>query len=345
MKAAIYHGPFDVTTEDVEQPSIGPEDILVRVHACGICGSDLHLYKLGMFTEQLCRQSAGGLIPGHEFSGEIVEAGKDVADLAVGDRVVGFTFGGMAEYVPVSPARAGFNVHKVADSIPHRIAATLEPLANSVHATLKAQPQQDEVAVVFGAGIIGLGVIQCLHAFDLGLKKVIAVDVSERRLQLARQAGADEAVNAAKEAIMARVPEIAGTVPGMGGVPVPAVDIVYDCVGLVKDRPEPPVIQQAINLIRPGSGRIVVHGIFEVPVTLELSMFVGKQARIIGSFGMSPDETVKAMGLLETGAVDRDILISHEFPLDRARDAFEAQAGVDNSVKVIVNPSKEPGTL
>ncbi|MBD3646412.1 MAG: zinc-binding dehydrogenase [Pseudomonadales bacterium] len=338
MKAAIYHGPLQVTTEDIEQPDIGPEDILVRVHACGICGSDLHLYKLGMFVDQLCRKSPGGLIPGHEFSGEIVDVGSKVTDMAIGDRVVAFTFGGMAEYVPVSPARLGFNVHKVPDSVPHRIAATLEPLANSVHAAMKGEPQPGETALVFGVGIIGLGVIQCLKALDTGLAKIIAVDVSDKRLQLAHQVGADATINASREDIMARVPEIAGTTIGLGGVPMPAVDIVYDCVGLVKDRPEPPVIQQAIDLVRPGTGRIVIHGIFEAPVTLELSMFVGKQAQILGSYGMTPPETVKAMELLESGAVDRDILISHEFPLGRASEAFNAQVGVEGSVKVIVNP-------
>jgi threonine dehydrogenase-like Zn-dependent dehydrogenase len=339
MKAAIYHSPLKVTTEDVDKPTIGPDGILMRVRSCGICGSDLHMYKLGLFTDSLCRKSDGGLIPGHEFSGDVVEVGDKVQGLAVGDRVVAFANGGMAEYVPITPAWLGMNVHKVPESVPYNIAATLEPLANSVHAVLKGNPAKGETAMVFGAGIIGLGVVQCLKALDLGIKKIIAVDVSEKRLEMARTVGADDTINASTDDVMEMARDLAGTVPaGFGSeIEVPAVDIVYDCVGLIKDRPEPPVLQQAINVVRPGSGRVVVHGVFEAPVTLELTTFVAKQTQIIGSFAMTPEDTVKAIELLDTKAVDREVLISHEFPLDQAKEAFDAQVGVDTSIKVLLD--------
>ena len=113
MKAAIYHAPLDITTEAVEKPSIGSADILIKVRSCGICGSDLHMYKLGLFTEMLCLPSEVGMIPGHEFSGDIVEVGDQVEGLEVGDRVVAYTFGGMAEFVPVRPAFSGLNVYRI----------------------------------------------------------------------------------------------------------------------------------------------------------------------------------------------------------------------------------------
>lgn len=340
MKAAIYHSPLNITTESVDKPTIGPDGILIRVRACGICGSDLHMYKLGLFTPQLCRQSDGGLIPGHEFSGDIVEVGDQVQNLALGDRVVAYAMGGMAEYVPVAPVWPGGNVFKIPDSVSYKTAATLEPLANSVHAVMKGTPGKDETAIVFGAGIIGLGVVQCLKALDLGIKKVLAVDVSDKRLEIAKRLGADDTINARTDNVFEKTLDIAGSVP-MGlntGIKMPAVDIAYDCVGLIKDRPEPPVLQQAINIVRPGTGRIVVHGVFEAPVTLELSSFVGKQIQIIGSFGATPQGTARALKLLEDKAVDRDIIISHEFPLDQAKEAFETQAGVEISVKVLINP-------
>jgi len=337
MKATIYHSPLKITTEDVDKPTIGPEGILIRVRACGICGSDLHMYKLGLFVPQLCRQSSGGLIPGHEFSGDIVEVGDQVRNLAVGDRVVAYAMGGMAEYVPVSPALAGGNVYKIPDSVSYQTAATLEPLANSVHAVMKGTPGEGETAIVFGAGIIGLGVIQCLKALDLGIKGVIAVDVSDKRLEMARTLGADDTINASTESVHEKTLELAGSIP-LGAMGIPAVDIAYDCVGLIKDRPEPPVLQQAINVVRPGTGRIVVHGVFETPVTLELSLFVGKQIRIIGSFGATPEGTLKSLELLETQVIDRDIIISHAFPIDQAKEAFDTQAGVETSVKVLINP-------
>lgn len=340
MKAAIYHEPFNITSETVTKPAIRPTDILIKVRSCGICGSDLHMYKLGLFTEQLCRQSDGGLIPGHEFSGEIAEVGGEVQDLTVGDRVVAYAMGGMAEYVPISPVWLGGNVYKIPDAIGYRAAATLEPLANSVHAVMKGKPAKGETTVVFGAGIIGLGVVQCLKALDLGIKKVIAVDVSDKRLEVAMQLGADDVINAATDNPFEKAVEIAGSIPtGFSMMPsLPAVDIVYDCVGLIKDRPEPPVIQQALNIVRPGNGRVVVHGIFEAPVTLELSTFVGKESQIIGSYGAHPQDTMKAIELMESGAVNRDAIVSHEFPLDQVGEAFDTQAGVETSVKVLVKP-------
>ena len=340
MKAAIYRGPLDIKTEATNKPSIGPEDILVRVRSCGICGSDLHMYKLGLFTEMLCLPSESGMIPGHEFSGDVAEVGDQVEGLKVGDRVAAYTFGGMAEFVPVRPAIAGLNVYKIPEEVSYMEAATLEPLANSIHAVLKGNPAEGETAMVFGAGIIGLGVIQCLRALDLNMDKIIAVDVSDRRLEIAGELGADATINASVEDPVGRAAEIAGTVPFMlsTDITLPAVDIIYDCVGYIKDRPEPPVLQQAMNIVRAGSGRIVVHGVFEAPLTLDLSSLVGKQIQVIGSYGATPEETMTGIELMRTKKVDRGRIISHEFPLDQAKEAFETQAGVANSVKVLINP-------
>lgn len=340
MKAAIYHAPLDITTEAVEKPSIGSADILIKVRSCGICGSDLHMYKLGLFTEMLCLPSEVGMIPGHEFSGDIVEVGDQVEGLEVGDRVVAYTFGGMAEFVPVRPAFSGLNVYRIPEEVSYKEAATLEPLANSIHAVLKGNPVKGETAMVFGAGIIGLGVIQCLRALDFNLSKIIAVDVSDKRLEIASHLGADDTINASVENPFDRAAEIAGTVPFMlsTDITTPAVDIIYDCVGYIQDRPEPPVLQQAMNIVRAASGRIVVHGVFEAPLTLDLSFLVGKQIQIIGSYGATPEETVRGIELMRTKKVDRDKIISHEFPLGQAKEAFDMQAGVKNSVKVLINP-------
>ena len=97
MKAVIFHDPRNVTTENVDKPAITSADILIKVQSICICGSDLHMYKLGLHSEIVCRKSESGLIPGHEFSGDVVEVGAEVEGLAVGDRVIG----GMAEYIPI----------------------------------------------------------------------------------------------------------------------------------------------------------------------------------------------------------------------------------------------------
>ena len=340
MKAAIYHEPKKITTEEVPVPKTGDQDILVRVRACGICGSDLHMYRLGVYSEYLCRSSESGLIPGHEFSGEVAEVGKGVEGIAVGDRVVAVAFGGMAEYVPVRPAVLGFNVYKIPDEVDWVEAATTEPLANSLHATLLGGPAAGQNVMIFGAGIIGLGILQSIEVIGLDLNKVIVVDVSDRRLAMAGELGADEVVNAARENVYERARDLTGEVPVLflqGAVKTPAVDVVYDCVGYIQERPEPAVIQQALRIARE-NGRVVVHGVFEAPVTLELMHMVRKHIQVFGSYGFVPDEAVKALDLMRDRKVDRRKLVSHEYPIEETAEAFGMQSQVENSVKVVVKP-------
>jgi threonine dehydrogenase-like Zn-dependent dehydrogenase len=340
MKAAIYHEPRKITTEDVPVPKIGDGDILVRVRACGICGSDLHMYRLGVFSEVLCRSSEGGMIPGHEFSGEVAEVGKDVEGIAVGDRVTAITFGGMAEYVPITPALLGFNVYKVPEKVNWVEAATTEPLANSLHATQLGRPEDGQNAMIFGAGIIGLGIIQSIQAMGVDLNKVIMVDVSDRRLAVAKDLGVDDVINAAREDVYQRAMDLTGEAPVtvlMGALNSPAIDVVYDCVGYIQERPETPVIQQALMIARE-YGRVVCHGVFEAPVTLELMSMVCKHLQVVGSYGFVPDDAVKALELMRDRAVDRMKLVSHEYPIEEAGEAFAVQCQVDNSVKVVVTP-------
>ena len=340
MKAAIFHKPFNLTTEDVEMPASKDDEILLNIKACGICGSDLHMYKLDLYTEKLCKRTSKGLVPGHEFAGDVIKVGKNVQDFQIGDRVVAmFSGGGFAEYnsVKVFP---GFNVHKIPPEMSYEEAATLEPLANSLHATLKGRPAAGENAVVFGAGIIGLGIVQCLKALDIELNKIIVVDVSDERLEMAKKLGADEAINAVKTDTDGKIREIVGWSPLMvyPDESTAHVDLVYDRVGYIKERSEPPVLQQAINMLKEYTGRVVVHGLFEETVPLDLSYLVVKQVDILGSFGFLPNEIVQALEMMETGKVDRRQIITHTFPLDQAKEAFDMQCDVDNSVKVIIKP-------
>lgn len=339
MKAAIYVGPKNIVTSEVDKPEIGEKDILMRVKSCGICGSDLHMYAEGIFAEVLCRSTPQGGIPGHEFSGEIVEVGSKVKDLAVGDRVAGMGNGGMAEFAPISPARSNLNVYKLPDEVSYAEAATLEPLANSLHAVNLGKPKKGETVVVFGAGIIGLGVIQVLRALDPGLEKIIAVDVSDKRLETAIRFGADDVINAATDDLLVKAFEVAGTVDAVRPIPMPTpkIDLIFDCVGYIKARPEPAVIQQSLIISKVG-GRIVVHGAFEEAVPIEFMFIVGKHLQIQGSYGCIPSEILEALDMMKTKKVERESIISHTFPLDQADEAFQLQLSVKESVKVFINP-------
>ena len=340
MKAACYQGLRNITCEDVEKPEIlQPLDIIVKIKACGICGSDLHSYKLGLFPE-ISVETPKGRVPGHEFGGDVVAVGTGVEGIEVGDRVTAITMGGMAEYARVENAFLGMTVYKLPDSVSYEEAATIEPLATSLHAARKGNPADGQTVVVFGAGIIGLGIIQCLMALDLNLKNLIVVDVSDKRLEMAKKIGATVTINAAKEDPYEKVEAIAGSqpfamMPDAGSFPL--VDIVYDAVGYIVEKPGVPVFQQAIHMAKE-EGAVVVVGVFEENVTLDLMDLVAKQVKVYGSYAYTPDDVTDSIELIRAGKVDRKLLVSHEFSVDRCKEAFETQANFDGSVKVLIKP-------
>src|SRR5215510_12245026 len=130
MKAAVYYGPRDMRVEDIDRPGLAADEILVRVRACGICGSDLHMYRLGMF-EALGRPVANGRVMGHELSGDVVEVGAQVRDFRIGDRITGVGLGGFAEYVAVPINER--SPYQLPSNLSFAEGATLEPLATSLH--------------------------------------------------------------------------------------------------------------------------------------------------------------------------------------------------------------------
>jgi threonine dehydrogenase-like Zn-dependent dehydrogenase len=339
MKAAIYHGPRDIRTEEVEDPKIQDDQILVKVKACGICGSDLHLYKLNLFEEGLVRPSEKGGIPGHEFSGIVEKVGSKVTGIKENDRVAAFAFGGMAEYVPVTVTQ-GSNVVHIPSEVTYEEAATLEPLSNSYHAMMNGNPSKGENIVIFGAGTIGLGIIQCLKAFELDINKIIAIDFSEYRLNIAKQLGVDEVINVGEKDPFMEVIRLVGASPFIynPAINFPNIDIIYDCAGYMKEFKESIVLQQASNIVRPLTGRIIVHGLFEDNISLNLNTMVVKQIPIMGSYGFTPEAVEKCLELLRTKKVDQSKIISHEFPLDNVKEAFETQCNIEESIKVIIKP-------
>lgn len=339
MKAAVFYGPRDIRTEEVEKPKIQDNEILIKVKACGICGSDLHMYKLNLFSQILVRPLKKGGIPGHEYCGEIVEVGNRIKRFEEGDRVVAISNGGMAEYVPVT-ITYGYNVYKLPSNVTYEEAATLEPLANSYHAMMKGKPFKGANIVIYGAGAIGLGIIQCLKALSINPNKIIVIDLSDSRLNVAKKLGADEIINAKNENVFPKILKIVGPMPQFQPsiIQMPKVDIVYDCVGYIKQQKAPLVLQQAILMARQYTGTVVVHGIFEESVKLDLLFMVGKEVTIKGSFGFTPLEVKKSLKLIENKQLDRSKIISHEFPLDKAKEAFETQCNTNESVKVLIKP-------
>lgn len=342
MKAAIFHGPGAIEAEaDVARPTIGPDEVLIRVHACGICGSDMHIYRVqseasaAMHSGTLRVDADGRAIIGHEYSGVIAEVGEGVQGYRVGQRVVGVTAGGgMAEYVPV-PVNP-YQLVAMPEEVSFEAAATTEPLADALQMVRLARLQPGENVVVFGVGIIGLGVIQVLRALDVAVGQIIAIDVADARLAMAQELGATAVINPAREDVLARTAELCGTLPFRRGT-VPNVSAVIDCAGYIKHMQGPAPLQYALDMLKPSGGRIVCFGAFEDEVRLNLMPVIQKQISIFGSLGYASEELDQALALMASGRIDRDRLISHRFPLDQVDAAFAAQGGRD-AIKVMVLP-------
>jgi len=334
MKAAVYHGPRDVRVEEVAKPKLEKGDILLRIRACGICGSDLHTYQHGLF-EDLGIVVETGRVMGHEISGEIAEVSGEVEGLKIGDRVCSVGGGGNAEYARI-PAMMAPLLMPVPDNVSLDEAATVEPLATSLHAVNLADPRDGETHVIIGAGIIGLGVVQVLKA--TAKVKSIVVDLSDRRLDMAREFGADITINAAREDALERVAELTGT-QEISYMPILSAmaDAVYDCAGLPMSFTGMPVLQQAV-LMSKENGKVVMVAIYEKPAEIEHNLVVRKGISMLGSWAWSVDELLKSQELIVSGRIDRKPLITHTFPLDQAPEAYETQLKVDEAVKVIINP-------
>ncbi len=335
MKAAVFHGPRDVRVEEVETPTLLPGDVLIRIRACGICGSDLHAYKHGLFPE-LGVPAGPGRTLGHEFSGDVVEINGEAKGLHVGDRVTCVSFGGNAEYLRM-PAIATPAIFHIPSNVSYEEAATNEPLANSVHAVGLAGPEAGNTVVVIGAGIIGLGVVQVLRAVT-ATKTIIVVDVSERRLAMARHLGADAVINAAVDDPCRKVLELTGSTPvSFTDVPSGGIDVVFDCAGVSREAAGPPTLQQALMMVRE-TGKVVLVAVSERPFEIEANLIMRKGLKVFGSWAWSLDEFAQALDLMRTGKVDRKPLVTHEFPLDRAKDAYETQLKVEEAIKVLIKP-------
>ncbi|NLP64907.1 zinc-dependent alcohol dehydrogenase [Paraburkholderia sacchari] len=338
MKAAVFHDPGQLEMRtDLRAPEPGPNEVIVKVSACGICGSDLHLYRTNAHRgpSLLWTSPEGYEVPGHEYSGTIVGTGSNITDWHIGERVVGVTGGGgFAEYVrvPVNP----FQLVRVPDAVSFAEAATTEPLADGLQMVRKANVQPGENVVVYGVGIIGLGVIQALKAMNVRAKQIIAVDVSDSRLAMAVEVGATAVVNPRVDEPIARIGQICGTVPTeFPPMNPPDVAAVIDCAGFLKHMDGPPPLQQALHLLRPKGGRIVCFGAYEDKFPIDFMPVIHKEIAIYGSMGYSPADLEKALDLMASGELDRKRLISHRLTLEHITEAFEVQ-GSPEAIKVMV---------
>lgn len=334
MKAAVLHDVRDLRVMDTPAPSAGTDGVLVRVRTVGICGTDLHTYKLGLFRE-MSLPVAGGALFGHEFSGDIAAIGPQAqADgFAVGDRVTGIALGAYAEYCRVGGQFGSKPMMvKLPDAVSYEEAATIEPLVVSLTAVERANPQPGERVLVIGAGMIGLGCVQVLAALYPRCE-VIVCDVSDKRLDMARQFGAGRTVNGRSDNLVAVMKQAYGESSVIYNATTSGqLDVVLECAGL------PLTLNQALELARPGTGRVVGVALYEERPQVDFNQVVTKNLRIAGTLGYGAADVERALALIAEGRVDRKPLITHRYPLAHAAQAFEAQLNTAETLKAVIVP-------
>ena len=329
MKAAAFLGKKDIRVVDVEQPVASSGGVVVRMYACGICGSDMHVFNADLFAKDSTKVIDGYRIIGHEFTGEIVEVGKDVTSWKVGDRVVSVhNKGGMAEYVHIPGDRLK-NLYRIPPGLPYITAATLEPFCNPVHSFHLREPQDDETVAIFGCGCMGLGYLQVVKAYTRA--RTIMVDLSPFRLETASKLGADVVLNARETDPVQEIKQLTGDhyvryqKKSAGGC-----DVTIDYAG------NPLTLGQALEVVKPSDGAVIIASGYEDTLTLDPNMVMFKYMTIYGSMGYTEEETEESLRLITGGKVQRDLLVTHTLPLDKALEAFQIQANANISVKVVV---------
>ena len=329
MKACAFFGKRDIRIIDIPTPNVPDDGVLIRMRACGICGTDMHVYNSALLVEASTKKIGGRRIIGHEFAGEIVEVGRRVNDLKVGDRVASVhNKGGLAEFIEVSGPRLK-NLFKLPPHVSYTTAATLEPFCNPVHSFHMREPQDDETVAIFGSGVIGLGYLQALRAYSKA--RAIVVDISDYKLEIAERIGADDIINAKREEPVKRIKQLTGE-QEVRYHPVTAggCDVSIDCAGI------PLTLRQCLEVLKTENGTAIIAAIYEDDVPIDANTVVLKYMSVLGSMGYYYQETEEALGLIAQGRVNRDILISHTLPLPEAVEGFDLQGDPEASVKVVI---------
>lgn len=328
-------GAMDIRTEEVPDPVLEPHGVVIKVKACGICGTDLHVYK----------RDEQGTIFGHEFSGDVVAVGPEVKGITPGMRVtavgfrpcgecfwcaqgkghrctdmalLGYQFpGAMAEYVHVPFAALGRTIFPLPDTLSYEDGASVEPLSISYFSVNRALPKPEETIAVLGLGVIGLYAIQVLQA--MGVSRIVASGRRPSRLRAAEICGASIVVDAAREDAV----DAAMTATGKMGV-----NTVIECAGVQA------TFDQSIAMTR-GGGKIMLVGVYEQALSWDPLVVISKNLSLIGCLGGNFPASIE---LLKDGKVSAKPMVTHRFALDQAAEAFRTQLKDPDAVKVMIVP-------
>lgn len=353
MRAVRCIGPEDYRLEELPVPAPGPGEVLIKLDACGICASDVKCFTgAPMFWGEEGRKGyvEPPVTPGHELIGTVVALGDGAGEkygLAPGDRAIseqivpcdacrfcrtgkyhlcavhdiyGFhqpTQGGMADYM-IFPARA--RNYKVPAELPIEKAALIEPLSCSMHAVERAQIEFGDVAVIAGAGTLGLGMVACARLKNPGT--LVVIDRFDRRLEIARNLGADITLNPDRDDVIARVLDLTDG---------------YGCDVYIEATGHPDAVNQGLQMIRK-AGRFVEFSVMARPSSVDWTIIGdSKELNIYGAH-LSPGCYPKVIDYLHRGLLRVDGIVTHQLPLDDYLSGIHMVHAGRDSIKVLLRP-------
>ncbi len=334
----------------VDTPVPGPNEVLIKVHACGICAGDIKCEAgAAMFWGDNPWVKVP-VIPGHEFFGEVVQMGPGADEhfgVKIGERILAeqilpcgrcrfcksgqywmcqphdmygyqskIADGGMAEYMLF---HANSVVHKIPDALSLEDAAAIEPMACSMHTTERADIQFEDVVVLAGAGTLGLGIVQAAKLKTP--KKLIVLDTFEDRLELAKKFGADIVMNPAKENVIQKVLDMTGG---------------YGCDVYIEATGNPIGAIQGLEMTRK-LGRFVEMSVFGKPVTADWSIIGDRKELDIRGAHLGPYCYETVIDHMERGLMTSKGIVTHRYDLDHWKEGFE-MAHSGKAIKVLLVP-------
>lgn len=335
MKAVVYRRPNELEVGDVPRPRAGAGEVVLKVHACGICGSDLHAVQHGFGMPP-------GSVMGHEFCGEIAELGPDVSGYAEGERVTSLPYigcgtcefcrkgqgihcenirglglgqlpGAYAEYV-MCAAKSLFKLPTTVDS---RLGALVEPLSVGLHGVKRAGLGPGASCVVMGAGPIGLATLVWCKA--RGASTILVSELAAGRAELARRLGATEVVDPAAQNPAERMRELTGRAP----------DLVFECVGVRS------TLESAIHMVST-LGRVVVLGVCMEPDQITPVSCIFKEISLHFVLGYNDAEFQETIDALSSGKIDPRPMVTDIIGVEQVPEMFQALRKPGSRAKVIV---------
>jgi L-iditol 2-dehydrogenase len=337
MKVAKYYSRQDIRIEEIPIPEVGPGEILVRVKACGLCGSDLMEWYV---------EKKAPTVLGHEPAGVVAAVGPDVTEFEVGDRVFvhhhvpcftchyctrGFytcceTFkathldpGGFAEYFRVPALNVKRDVLKLPPEMSFEQATQIEPLATCIRGIDRAGIQPGDSVVVVGAGVTGLMQLQLARIYGAG--QIFVTDFVPFRLEMARRLGADHVIDAGDDVLAT----LKALNDGRGA------DVVIVTAGSIK------AMEHSLALAD-GGATVLLFGISAPAATLPVSPYqlLFSELTLVGTYSSSHIETRQALKLIQAGRIEVESLITHRFKLAEVGQAIHLAAEHGESMKILI---------